>query len=296
MKNLQDSVLEAIGRFLIGDETKSIWTWNYWTTDSGITAVSTLIGAVVGAIVAGAVQALVSHQEFLRNKALAEGDRLERQKATAVKITTKVFSITNQLYSILSTFLGSLEEAHAGGNQKLALWQKLQPMSGLPLNPTRIDEDELTLLFTMKKGQAATDLMLLSEKFYSFIEAVRTFNERRTQLTDVMPASMSGALGTTFMTAEQYRAVAPRMHELDDLAQQICKALIEDIEFTVETVEKIGCELEAYFGEGTIPIANFPAVLRERMARFKVLAAENGSSVRVINPYASSFWMVSAPP
>jgi hypothetical protein len=291
VKNFQESILDAIGRFLISD-TKSIWSLEYWTTDSGITAVSTLIGAVVGAGIAGSIQALVSRQEFSRNRAQAEGDRLEKQKAAAVKITAKVFTISNQLYSILATFLDALEEARAGGNQNIALWQRLLPISGLPLNPTRIDEDEIALLFMMRKGQTATDLMLLSEKFYSLVEAVRTFNERRTQLTDVMPASMTGALGTTILTEDQYRAVAPRMHELTVLAEGISEALVEDIDYTIATVEKIGHEFEAHFGRGAVPIANFPPIVQERLERFKALIAENGSSMEAVHPYASSFWTV----
>ncbi|NEJ27609.1 hypothetical protein GR205_06420 [Rhizobium leguminosarum] len=290
MKNLQDSVVEAIGRFLINNDSKSIWTWDYWTTDSGITAVSTLLGAVVGALVAGGIQAAVSYKEFIRNKNEADTNRLETRKAAAVKITTKVFTITNQLYSILSTLLRSLEDAHGSGNKHVALWQKMLPMSGLPLNPTRIDEDELTFLFTIGKSHVATELMVLSEKFYALVEAVRTFNQRRTELTDGLAASMAGALGTSMLTSDQYRTVAPRMYELEDLANQISEALLEDIEHAVDTVEKIGREFQTYFGIDTIPTATFPPVLEERLSRFRQLAADNGPPVQTVDPYASSFW------
>ena len=246
----------------------------YWTTDSGITAISTLIGAIVGALVAGVIQYAVSKGEHRRNRAIAAEDRKDAQRAIALRIMSKTFSITNQLHSIMSTMLTSLEEAKAGGNEHFALWQRLQPVSSLPAHPTRIDDDEIALLFAVSLSGEANELLMLSEKFYSTIEAVRLFNERRTLLTDQMPARMAGPVGTTYLKHDEYQRLAPRMYELQDIALQIRVAIMEDLEYAMEIAKKIGPSFKDYFGDKLFPKAEFKEQVQERLERFRELSVE----------------------
>ncbi len=288
MKTVQDFILDGLARFLALHDKPEFWSWSYWTSEGGVTAISTLAGALVGALVAGSIQARVSRTEFVRNQEQRTNDRTATEKAVALRISSKVFTITNQLSSVLSSILQSLEEAHQAGNDNLALWQRIVPVSGIPSTPSRVDDDEIAFMFGLAKPDLALQLSLLSEKFYSFIESVRLFNQRRTQLTDLMSATLSGPVGTTVMTEEEYRRFAPRMYELKDIAAQIRDALLEDLEYAMETATKIGPEMKSHFNDDKFPVATFPKSVKERMHRFRDLSKSDGPSAVDISGFNTS--------
>ncbi|MGO4440076.1 hypothetical protein [Rhizobium sp. RAF56] len=165
MKSFQELVFPALSQFFAAREPVPPWSLSYWTSDTGMTVVSTLVGAVVGALIAGVIQWRVSKTEFLRNREQARIDRIDAQRAVALRITSKMFTMTNQLYSIMSTMLSSLERAKQAGNESLALWQRFQPISGIPTDPSRIDDDEIALMFALGKGDIAMNLHMHGDRW-----------------------------------------------------------------------------------------------------------------------------------
>jgi len=238
--------------------------WGAITADHLMLVGSTLLGGIVGALASGWIQYRMSTAQ-----------RRSEEKATALGIISKTFTITNQTYSILSRMLESLEDAERAGGGHLDLWQRMVPIAGLPVHPERITSHEMALIYAIGKPDLASVLFLISEKFASFIESLHTYNSRRQSLSDALPAEMSGIIGAITMDRETYRSVAPRMVELEDLATQLTQAAIEDMTYFIEQIAEIGRLLKGHFSDRYFPLPTFPPETSRRITRLGELASKS---------------------
>ncbi|NEJ86541.1 hypothetical protein GR223_11400 [Rhizobium leguminosarum] len=274
MKALQDLTLQALSDFLEPSRGVSILTWDYWTSESGLTVASTLLAAVLGAVFGTVGSAAISWS--IANRTAAEQirrdevARLERDKAVALQAFVKIFTITNQIYSILGLSLQMLESAEQNGAGNLDLWQRLLPMAGVTENPDRFDAQEAALLIGAEEFDVATDLLLTAEKYASLTASINRYSERRLRLTDLLSTEIAASgLGTMKLTKEQYQKFAGQMYELNDMATQICEALPEDFEFSKAAAEKVGPAFRRILRDRNFPLAIFPPEGSARSAAFR---------------------------
>ncbi|MGO8248304.1 hypothetical protein [Rhizobium johnstonii] len=274
MKTLQDYALKALSDFLAPHEPVSILTSDYWTSENGLTVASTLVAAVLGAVFGTVGTALISRwiakgtaADQLRRDDKA---RRERDKAIALETFVKATTITNQLYSLLGLALSMLNDAKKQGAHEFALWQRILPMAGVTKEPERFSAQEAAILIAAREFDIAKDLFLLAEKYASLTDSIHRYTERRLRLTDSLSLEIAGGgLGQIKLTKEQYDRHAGQMYELEDMAAQICAAMVEDFEFAKATTLKIGPAFRATLEDDEFPLIVFPAGGEQRCAEFR---------------------------
>jgi len=276
MKSLQDFIMGALSEFLKPHERISIFTGDYWTSDNGITVASTLIAAVLGAIFGTIGTAAISW--WLANRTAAEqlrrdeAARVEKDKAIALQTFVKSMTITNQLYSILGLVLTMLKTAEMNGVGDLDLWQKVLPMAGVTDDPDRFSAQEAAVLIGSKEMKVASSLFLLAEKYSSLTDSIKRYSKRRLRLTDVLSAELGvGGLGSARLSREQYLRYGGQMYELNDMATQICDALVEDFEYSKELTLEIGPVFKKILADDDFPTALFPDEAAQRCDEFRKL-------------------------
>ncbi|MGO4440077.1 hypothetical protein [Rhizobium sp. RAF56] len=66
---------------------------------------------------------------------------------------------------------------------------------------------------------------------------------------------------------------------MEDIARHLRDALLEDLDYAVTTLAKIGPRLKEHFADDAFPVATYPAILHERMEKFRKLAVEDDVSI-----------------
>ncbi|MBB4010265.1 hypothetical protein [Allorhizobium taibaishanense] len=242
----------------------SIFTWI--TSDGGQLFVSTLLGAVVGASVAGVIQFLISRAEFRRNmrqsaaerrrvRRLEVADQRRKNKTIALHIGVKAMALTNQMYSLMGLIISAVDDANAAGVTEGAIAVKMVSMSGISRDPLEFTTEELAFLFWSNESDLANKLLLLNEKISSLTDAVHTYSDRRMAFPEV---AATGAEALTKI----------REKELCDLADGICQGLHEDFIFMLEIMEELPTAFDRTFSESAFFNAEIPEAGKTRLATF----------------------------
>jgi len=197
-------------------------------------------GSILGAIIGGAVSWMLARQAS--NETLRRDTELRKSQSRidAFRALLKIQTITNRLHSIIKSFDEMFEAANTQGLvTKLEKWQIMMPISGVSSNGMTIDSNDVQM-FVDNELDISNRSILLSEKYNSLIESIQTYNKKRYEISDLMPAQVQGNLGTTTLSQAEYLALQPRWAELRSLAEEIRKALAEDFKFSVELANDIG--------------------------------------------------------
>ncbi|MQB22579.1 hypothetical protein DXT90_18300 [Agrobacterium tumefaciens] len=243
-------------------------------TEGGQLFASTLLGAVVGAAVAGIIQFLISRAEFKRNmrqsasehrrvRRLQAAEQLQRNKTLALQIGVKAMTLTNQMYSTIGLILRSVDDAKESGLESTVIADKMVPMSGISRDALEFSSDELAFLFWSKEAELANKLMLLNEKNRSLTDSIITYSEYRIKFPEVI-------------TTKNADLIKIRQLELQNLADAVCQGLQEDFVFLLNIMEEIPSAFDRAFKQDAFFKAVIPGGGRERLATFtEILKAHN---------------------
>ena len=122
-------------------------------------------------------------------------------------------------------------------------WQTLRAIGNLP---ARVDftAEEMSYLLSLKNFDLFNKVLSLDVVHGSTIGIFQLYAARRLALTDMLPASMQGSIGTTTMNSAVFAVFAPRATELDLLASDIKARVDEDCkearEALIETNVAVG--------------------------------------------------------
>lgn len=175
-----------------------------------------VVGAMVGALAGGGVTWLLQSIQNTRENS-------DRDKALARSLLFKLIRI----YSDHEAFRRHVENCHenAKKNELELGWQSFSPIAN---GPKRVDfsADEMSYLLSLGNYDLFNEILSTDVIHTATIEIFEFYALRRMALTDMLPAAMSGTVGSFTLTPEQFSIVSPRAVELN--------LLIDDIENSVE--------------------------------------------------------------
>jgi hypothetical protein len=239
------------------------------------TVIAGVGGAMLGAVVGGVIQWTISTREYEKHRRDAAEAATLTEKAEALGTVVRALTITNQLFDIMSSIAEMFDAIKKfDGHEEMVLWQRILPLSGLPLVSTRFEICDVGLMFKAGGDDLANMMLLVSERYHSLLDAIRTYGQRRAAIAELMPATMDGGLGTTLLTKQEAAVLAPRFQELKDLSEQICTTLPEDLQLSIGVTESIGPLLSKYFGVEKFHNAAVPADVSERIKGFRAMVAD----------------------
>ncbi len=197
-------------------------------------------GAIVGALAGGGVTwALQSMQDRRRRK--------ERDQALARSLIFKLIRI----HSDLQGFKKHVDECatNANAHNLSQGWQSLRAIANLPPRLS-FSPEEMSYLLGLKNFDLFNKVVSLDVVHSSTIGIFEMYAARRTELTDMLPASsMQGAIGTTTMSAAQLAAFVPRATELDLLVADIKGRAEQDSKESRDALLEVNAAAAATFGK-----------------------------------------------
>lgn len=277
---------DVINRIIDGPQTSSALPpspFDYHN-ELGMMFLSALLGAIAGAIVGGVIQTLLmmfehrharrtAKNEFDQRKKEEAASQLEQERSLALKTTVKASRTSNRLLSVLHAWAEQLEESQQLGNTTTVLWQRLYPVSGLPHDLISYDVDEIAFVLKIGEDELANDMLLISEKYASFMDSLIEYNRKRSEMKERTIIHVQNRVGVSVMDFESMIKLTPYLQELVDLAEQLCDALAEDLKFAASLYDRLGIAFEKYFQRKAFSKAT-PSSVFERLANFEALAAE----------------------
>ncbi len=214
-----------------------------------------LVPAALGAILGAAAGAIPAFMLAIRSsKETLERDRISRmeaQKALALKAFVKLLQITNGQISIRDHIRDMVHAADIPDNEEMTLWQRVMPIGGVSIEPVRFEADEIALLIASKDIELANDMMLLAARAHANDISLVDYGNRRRSLGDEFGAVMEGEIGTTFVSQEQHRRIAPRSIELESIITQISKNYEDDSKLALDVTKRFCAAVQVHFNDKT---------------------------------------------
>ncbi|MBQ0708714.1 MULTISPECIES: hypothetical protein [Brucella/Ochrobactrum group] len=231
---------------------------------------SGLGGAVLGAFISAGFSWYLHRSTVNRDIAKEEKSKRTAEKTSALSALVRLQSASNLCLDLRNRVADSLTQAENDGYSDLATWQKITPITGLPPALPPFQTDELSLLFAAKRPDVANELIRFHSRIISMTDAIKTYNQLRSQIKEMMPAKMNGLVGITELTMDDFKRVAPFAAECQDLALQITEFLIEDSEMAISISGELALCLNSYFKD-----TSFSTTFdREKLRRSSILTDE----------------------
>lgn len=173
-----------------------------------------IVGAVVGGLISLGIQMIALYA--------AKKDReLERKEARASHGRSLLFKMM-RIHSDLDGLYHHVEDSYSAVSSEFHQepFTFVQPLANFP-EYMHFNESEISLVMTFKDDNLLNSLMSLDVIHNSLIETFRTYNVIRSELTQNMPAEMSGNVGTITLPKEAMLVLRPKMVEANMLLTSI---------------------------------------------------------------------------
>ena len=170
-----------------------------------------VVGAVVGGIIAFAIQFVILRAAARQREEEAAG----RRKALGHSLLFKMVKIHSHLHHFHAYLEEPFEREQEGGSRREP-WQIVLPLASNPEH-VHFSSDEMAMLLSLKNDDLFNDVIPMDEIHNTTIDLFHTFKERRFALTSQLPAKMEGMVGETKLTEEQMLFLRPMMVEVNDL-------------------------------------------------------------------------------
>ena len=206
-------------------------------------------GAIIGAIISGVIAYALQKQnlnearqqrreEDKRHKEEAE----ERRRALAHALMFKMIRIYSHLRQLSSQLIESLERGKKNLGADVRPWMVIEPIMNAP-DHIHFETDEIVMLLGLKDYALFNDLAELDERHNGTLKAISVYNERRLELTPLMPAdSFRGNVGSGWSDDQRFLPLMPRMIEVDSIIRAIipqCAAQASDAWSVLERLQKL---------------------------------------------------------
>lgn len=172
-----------------------------------------MIGAVVGGLIAFAIQ-MISLHEVRKQRA---DDQYEKRKALAHSILFKMLRIHTNLLN----FHKFLEESfHKAAEKQLSNepWKIVRPLATLPKH-VYFSDDEKSLILSLDDFVVFNSIASMDEIHNNHIELFLTYGNKRSAMTSKMPAKMKGMVGTTTLSKKDMLMLESTMSTLNELIE-----------------------------------------------------------------------------
>lgn len=234
------------------------------TFDEWWTFASTILGALIGAIVAGGISYILAKQA---NKEIAERDRIERrykEKSLAFSLIIKVGEIVSSLAALHHQNEENISRAEAAGVDG-DLWGKMIPIVGTEKR-IYFTSEEIAVLLPLRIDATINSLLTLDDQHNSLLATMSLYSQKRSAFGERFGAEMSGNVGQTAVTIDQYRLAAPAIAEMQALALSIRAGGKKWFEASQRIFSELASALGPHFSDVQFPefkIADYQSVKDE---------------------------------
>jgi hypothetical protein len=211
-------------------------------SDATITALATFGAAVLGAVVGGLISYFLQSQALAAAKVQHDGDRKEVRKTIGYSLLFKMIRLASDLVLLKKHLEDSIGKM---ANGDTAYWRSVLPLAPLP-DPIQFLPDEMALVLSLDSGVFNT-LAAIDERHNSTVGIFALYASKREAATSPFGAEMSGATGTTTLTAKQLEWLAPRAYEMNNIVELMCDRLDEEVEAAKSALKTLHTVLEKEF-------------------------------------------------
>ncbi|MEJ6850286.1 hypothetical protein V3589_29315 [Sinorhizobium fredii] len=191
---------------------------------------SAIAGAVVGGLISFVIQLVALNA--------AKNDRREERKEARVGLGRSMLYKLIRIASNLKHLHQHFEESYAAVDPRIhgEPWTFVLPLANHP-EFVHFNEQEISLVMSLKDERLLDDLMSLDVIHNSTIELLKTYQAGRAALMEKMPAKMGqGNIGTTEFTYEETLIMRPRMVELNILVENSRERARQDFQQARDTL------------------------------------------------------------
>jgi hypothetical protein len=212
-------------------------------------SVSTLIGAVVGGLIAGGATWLV--QRSATREARRERLAAKQQADLAVAFTTvvKVIRMYTQIQSVRGTLKWAEVRLMMDDMKGAQPWHVLPPFATFPPE-VNFDEKEIAFLLSTKINDVILTAIELADIYNDLRQLMRLYTDRRVALTiGLSVEAMEGTLGKSDMPTEETKRLLPQTTPLNGIFQAMTSKIDEDYLQAKTIFEELRAHCVARFGD-----------------------------------------------
>jgi hypothetical protein len=220
---------------MVGEAENAITWWAVF---------STLGGTIVGSVIGGCTSYFLQRKALKSAKAQRDNDRFEARRAQAYSLFVKMIKIHSNITSLGRSVKDSLEAAKVM-DAKLQPWQAVLPLANLP-DRVKFGSDEMALLLAIDNS-LFNELGPYDDIHSSIIDVFDIYRTKRVALMQPFGADMDGAIGSTGLTADQHRWMAPREFELNGLVETMVQRTEQDEKESWALLERLHSLLRKEF-------------------------------------------------
>lgn len=200
-----------------------------------IEATSTLLAAIMGALIAGGVSWFLQARALKAATAEHQQDRLEIRKAAGYSLFFKLIRLHSDLVNLGRPVRERIDAAKKDGFDGTP-FQVVPPVVPLP-GPIRFSSEEMALVLSLDSN-LFNDIAPLDDLHSNTVALFELYNSKRSDAVKGWGASVEGHIGTSDLTDEQFRRLQPRAVELNDLINGMLERTEHDAPQAREAIER----------------------------------------------------------
>lgn len=186
-------------------------------------------------------------------------------------VCVNLILITNSLIGLRNCVMRQLALLNDSRHDGFEPWQVLQSVTGTTdEGDVRFTPEEMAVFVSADHIDFAMDALLLAQRHASTIATFREYCERRKEMGGLMPppVAVDGVVASGEMTTEEFRALLPRMIQLNSIVKQLVPGFAQDIALGRGVVERFGSISKALFPGQRTQAITFPSdeTLAEKIA------------------------------
>jgi hypothetical protein len=217
----------------------------------GLTAASTIIGALIGATIAY----LVARQTAKENRQAATAARRQAEEAATLRAEVKLMQLANAIAGYHHYAERGIEQAKiAMGDPEIETWLVMRSFAG-KATEINIDADDLIAFTRAREFDFVTRILYLVSIYTSMIYGVESYGKRRDELLNMItPDQMEGLIGHITTSKDEFRHLAPYIATVSDLAEQARVQMKEVYDLCLQVLDEFGPIVRRYFDDPKFPI------------------------------------------
>ena len=222
----------------------------------GFTAGAVILGAIIGAIISW----FVAKQAAQENRQTIKAAQKNAEEEATLRALTKLMELANAAAGYHFQVEREISEAKQRSDRIIETWQAMRPRVSAPPE-IYITADDLVAFTRSRNFGYVTDLLHLVASYNSLVDGFKGYSKLRAELDAILiPETMEGSLGSASLTQEEYMRLAPRLHGVRTLADQIRQDAKDVYEGVAALIERFGPIVRAYFNDPHFPI---PAIIKD---------------------------------
>lgn len=192
--------------------------------------------AIAGAGVGGVISLALQWMTFNAARREREEVRRNEDATLALSLFYSLQKATNDLLNLLDWVKQAddrLKQLGGSGGR----WRGLTPIVNLPKDIT-VSAAELSVIFRKNETELFNSIRDVEAVHNSALTSWRTYAEKRQALAGIVPANMTGMIGSTALTPEEKQRLGPVLAGVESLADAICERAEADANLADDTLAR----------------------------------------------------------